>query len=71
MAFDPLRISSADFVKNAIQNTIQQIKSAIPAENITEILYPGEQSMHNRKENRERGIPVDAGVWKRVSELAN
>jgi LDH2 family malate/lactate/ureidoglycolate dehydrogenase len=71
MAFDPLKISNADFVKNAILDTIQQVKSALPAESVTEILYPGEQSLQNRKENRDLGIPVDTSVWKRVCELAD
>ena len=70
MAFDPLQITSSDFVKNAIQDTIQQIKSAMPAEEVTEILYPGEQSLRNRKENQQLGIPADASVWNRVIELA-
>ncbi len=70
MPFHPQQISSSDFVKNAIQDTIQQIKSATPAEAVTEILYPGEQSLHNRKENRQLGIPADESVWNRVIELA-
>ena len=70
MAFDPLQITSSDFVKNAIQDTIQQIKSATPAETVSEILYPGEQSLRNRKENRQLGIPADVSVWNRVIELA-
>jgi hypothetical protein len=37
MAFDPLQITSSSFVKNAIQVTIKQIKSATPAEAVTEI----------------------------------
>jgi 3-dehydro-L-gulonate 2-dehydrogenase len=70
MAFDPQQITSSDFLKTAIQDTIQQIKSATPAEAVTEILYPGEQSLHNRKENRQLGIPADESVWNRVIELA-
>jgi 3-dehydro-L-gulonate 2-dehydrogenase len=70
MLFYPLQITSSDFVKNTFQDTIQQIKSATPAEAVTEILYPGEQSLRNRKEDRQLGIPADVSVWNRVIELA-
>jgi 3-dehydro-L-gulonate 2-dehydrogenase len=70
MPFDPQQITSSDFVKNNILDTIQQNKSATLAEAITEIFYPGEQSLRNRKENRHLGIPADASAWNRVIELA-
>jgi LDH2 family malate/lactate/ureidoglycolate dehydrogenase len=70
MPFDPQQITSSDFVKNTFQDTIQLIKSATLAEAITEILFLGEQSLRNRKENRHLGIPADASVWNRVIELA-
>jgi LDH2 family malate/lactate/ureidoglycolate dehydrogenase len=69
-AFYPLQITSSFFVKNAIQDTIQQIKSATPAEALTVIIYPGEQSLSNRKEDRQLGIPADVSVWNLVIELA-
>lgn len=46
-AFYPLQITSSDFEKKPIQDTIQQIKSATPAEAVTVIIYPGEQSLRN------------------------
>jgi hypothetical protein len=52
MPFDPQQITSSDFVKNNILDTIQQNKSATLAAAITEIFYPGEQSLRNRKENQ-------------------
>lgn len=71
MAFDPLKLNSASFVEHAIADTIRQVKSALPAEAIDAIVYPGEQSLNNRKINLEKGIPVDEGVWNKVMELAN
>ncbi len=70
IAIDPLKFTSAAFVENAIQETIQQIKQSQKVEGVNEIYYPGEQSLKTRKENLEMGIPVDEGVWKKVVELA-
>jgi LDH2 family malate/lactate/ureidoglycolate dehydrogenase len=61
MPFDPQQITSSAFVKNTSKDTLQQIKSATLAEAITEIFYPGEQSLRNRKENRhfvQKNIPL-------------
>ena len=70
IAFDPLRFNGEDFLEQAIQETLEQLKSATPANEGDEILYPGEQSLRKRMENDELGIPVDDSVWARVKELA-
>ncbi len=70
IAINPLAINSQDFIDNAIQETIQQLKSSEPAKEGGEILYPGEQSMRTRKESEKEGIVVDEGVWQKVKELA-
>ena len=38
--------------------------------NDNEVQYPGEQSLASRKENLEKGIPVDAEIWKKVKRMA-
>jgi 3-dehydro-L-gulonate 2-dehydrogenase len=70
IAIDPSKWNTREFVEQAIQETIEQLKSAVPAHEGGEIYYPGEQSQKNRKENSELGIPVDDSVWARVKELA-
>ena len=71
IAIDPLKISTQDFIDQALQETIEQIKSSVPADENGEIFYPGEQSLKTRNENMELGIPVDDGIWANVKELAN
>jgi len=71
IAIDPLKWSTREFVEQAIDATIQQLKSSVPVAEGGEIYYPGEQSLKTRKENSELGIPVDDSVWARVKELAN
>lgn len=70
IAIDPLKFNSAAFIENAIQETIQQIKTSEKAEGVNEIYYPGEQSLKTRKENLEMGILVDDSVWAKVKVLA-
>jgi 3-dehydro-L-gulonate 2-dehydrogenase len=70
IAIDPLRFNSAEFVEQAINETISQLRNSIPATANSEILYPGEQSLRTRMENLELGIPVDDGIWERVKQLA-
>ena len=58
------------FIDNALNETVRQLKSSVPADENGEIFYPGERSLKTRKENMKLGIPVDDGVWATVKELA-
>jgi len=70
IAIDPLKINTQEFIDNVLKETIQQLKSSIPAIENGQIFYPGEQSLKTRHLNMELGIPVDDGVWEKVKELA-
>lgn len=70
IAINPLKINTPEFIDQAISETIQQLKSSVPAEENGKIYYPGEQSLKTWHENMELGIPVDDGIWARVKELA-
>ena len=71
IAIDPLKFNSQEFVSQAIEETLRQLKSSVPSKEGGEIYYPGENSLKTRYENMEQGIPVDDGVWARVKELAS
>lgn len=70
IAIDPSKINTQKFIDQAVSETIEQLKSATPANENGEIFYPGEQSLKTRRENMELGIPVDEGIWAKVKELA-
>jgi 3-dehydro-L-gulonate 2-dehydrogenase len=70
IAINPLKINTQEFIDQAVNETVQQIKSSQLAGGISEIYYPGEQSLKTRNENRKSGIPVDDGIWEKVKELA-
>ena len=71
IAIDPRKINTQEFIDQAINETMEQLKSSEPATGNGEIFYPGEQSLKTQHENMELGIPVDDGIWARVKELAN
>jgi 3-dehydro-L-gulonate 2-dehydrogenase len=70
IAIDPSKWNTKEFVEQAVAETIEQLKAAVPVQEGGEIYYPGEQSQKNREVNSELGIPVDDSVWARVKELA-
>jgi len=71
IAINPLKINTQEFIDQALNETVEQLKSSVPAKENGEIFYPGEQSLKTRLENMELGIPVDDGIWAKVRELAN
>jgi len=71
IAIDPRKINTQEFIDQALRETIEQLKSSVPATENGEIFYPGEQSLKTRHENMALGIPVDDGIWAKVKELAN
>jgi len=70
IAIDPRKINTQEFIDQALHETVEQLKSSVPATENGEIFYPGEQSLKTRHENLELGIPVDDGIWDKVKELA-
>jgi len=71
IAIDPRKINTQEFIDQALRETVEQLKSSVPATENGEIFYPGEQSLKTRHENLQLGIPVDDGIWLKVKELAN
>jgi 3-dehydro-L-gulonate 2-dehydrogenase len=70
IAINPLKINTQEFIDKALHETIVQVKTSVPVNEHAAIYYPGEQSLQNRLENMQLGIPVDDGIWAKVKELA-
>jgi 3-dehydro-L-gulonate 2-dehydrogenase len=69
IAFDLSKLPDGDFVKKSMENTIKDLHCALPADENSEIRYPGEGTLAVRKENLELGVPVDEGIWNRVKNM--
>ena len=51
-----------------VNKFVDFVHSAAPVEPDGKVYYPGERTLLIRKENREKGIPVDEDVWKLMTE---
>jgi 3-dehydro-L-gulonate 2-dehydrogenase len=69
IAIDPLKINTQEFIDRILNETVEQVKSSVPAEEGGEIFYPGERSLKTRHENMKSGIPVDDDIWEKVKQL--
>jgi 3-dehydro-L-gulonate 2-dehydrogenase len=71
IAIDPLLINTQEFIDELLNDSLEHIKSSIPASEGEEVFYPGERSLRTRQENMKMGIPVDDEIWDIVKKLAS
>lgn len=69
IAFDISKLPNGSEIAENVENTINYIHSAEPVDENTKIRYPGEGTIQKRKENMDRGIPVDESIWNSVLEM--
>lgn len=67
IAINPESLSGKQFTQEVVDNAISHMKDADLAEGFKEINFPGENTTKRRKENMEKGIPVDSNIWEKVS----
>lgn len=67
IAIDPSKVSSSQFIEQAIEEVIDDLHSA--ASDRGHALYPGERTKATRLENLEKGIPVVDSIWEKVTSL--
>ncbi len=70
LAVSPEAAGGASFISQTVVDTIEHLHRAEPVAPGNRVRYPGESTLQKRKENREKGIPVDPGIWEKVKGLA-
>ena len=55
--------------KEEIDEIVKDLKSSATINHDSQISYPGERAVNNRKENSEKGIPVSESVWNEILNL--
>lgn len=70
IAINPEMFSTHEEVEDIANRSIDAIHNATPINPDEPIVYPGERQVKRRKENIEKGIPVDEGIWNDVCKLA-
>ena len=68
LTIDPTCLSPAEEVDEAANQLVDNLHGASPLPG-TSVRYPGEQVLKTRKENMERGIPVNPAIWKQIQQL--
>jgi 3-dehydro-L-gulonate 2-dehydrogenase len=70
IAIDPSQLGGQEFTDRVADGVVEYVTSSTPAEDATEVRYPGEAQLRTRADHRARGIVVDDGVWAEVLALA-
>jgi len=69
IAADLSTLGNHHAIPQTINDIIQDYRRSTPASDTVEIHYPGERVLRSRKENSERGIPVNRSVWEEILGL--
>ena len=69
MAVSLKELSNFEYVGKTISNIIEDFKNSSADEMDSEIRYPGERVIRDRKENMLHGIPVSKTVWEHIVHL--
>jgi 3-dehydro-L-gulonate 2-dehydrogenase len=69
ISIDPSRFAGASNMETMVKEIIEDYHQSVPASEKERILYPGERVLMRRKENLEKGIPVEKQVWDSILDL--
>ena len=66
IAFSVDRLGSVSYAERIVEEVVDFIHSAAPIDEKSGVFYPGERTLATRRENMEKGIPVDEDIWKEI-----
>jgi 3-dehydro-L-gulonate 2-dehydrogenase len=69
IAIDLSQLGNAPTMKQSVEEVIEDLHNSIAVTGGDDVLYPGERVLRVRKENLEKGIPVDRSIWENVKAL--
>jgi len=69
IAIDTTKVSDNEFLKTAVNEVLNNIKTSERVDETNEIFYPGERTLNTRNKNFEAGIPVDEKIWKAIESM--
>ena len=70
IVIDPRQLGGEEFTDQVADGVADYVNSSTPAENSSEVLYPGQSTARTRKEHLANGVLADEGVWAEVLALA-
>ena len=69
ITINPENLAGYSHKDNVIDEIVNDLKSSTSIDEYSQIRYPGERAVKNRKENTEKGIPVLESVWNEILNL--
>ncbi|MEN8906782.1 MAG: 3-dehydro-L-gulonate 2-dehydrogenase [Clostridiales bacterium] len=69
ITFDLKRLPENNLIHEKIKKTIDNLHMSLPVDKNKKVLYPGEGTLLRRKENSEKGIPVDHKIWADILKM--
>jgi len=69
IVFDTTNLINTHRMSKLIKKIIMDYKNSIPESENTDIIYPGERVLLIRRENLEKGIPINPSVWETIKGL--
>ena len=69
IAIDIEKVAGAEDLRETVEDIVGDLHQALPLEEGGEVTYPGERMLKTRRENLEKGIPVDDEFWQRVLDM--
>jgi 3-dehydro-L-gulonate 2-dehydrogenase len=69
IAIDPKKLMNYPAIQNALDATIKDLKNSSLINENSPVRYPGERVLQIRKENLQKGIPVDTRIWDEIRGL--
>ena len=69
IAIDVKNMPDGEAFAQRLRNTLADMQTSTPVDPERPVYYPGQNMMRLRKENMEKGIPVEESVWEGVKKL--
>jgi 3-dehydro-L-gulonate 2-dehydrogenase len=69
VAFDPARLGGTMSASDVAEDVIRHFQVS-SREGGGRLRYPGERVLEKRRENMEKGVPVEPSIWRQVQEVA-
>lgn len=69
MAINLSATNRSGFASEVVKQLKNEIHTAQPVKGSERIYYPGERTMHTRKENLKKGLPVNKKIWEQIQSL--
>lgn len=69
IAIDAKSIAGQEFLASAVEEVLEDVKASERVDENQPVRFPGAKRISLRQQNLENGIPVDDGVWARITSF--